>query len=136
MQSSLSGLGDIMGPDVPSPSNMWALTFYLGSCLELRGCQWVPIENKPFEAETATAVDPTGKEITATYPWFDSMRDLCTASLEPDEDSLFWRISNVYVAKWDDKLKKFRYSMRYIDPISTDQQFSLLESCFFYSFIS
>ena len=136
MQSSLGSLGDIMGPDVPSPSNMWALTFYLGSCLELQGCQWVPIENKPFEAETATAVDPTGKEITATYPWFDSMRDLCTASLEPDEDSLFWRISNVYVAKWDDKLKKFRYSVRYIDPISTDQQFSLLESCFFYSFIS
>ena len=120
MQSSLGSLGDIMGPDVPSPSNMWALTFYLGSCLEIRGCQWVPIENKPFEAETATAVDPTGEEIKATYPWFDSMRDLCTASLEPDEDSLFWRISNVYVAKWDDKLKKFRYSVRYIDPISTD----------------
>ena len=120
MQSSLSGLGDIMGPDVPSPSNMWALTFYIGYCGTLQGCQWVPIENKPFEAETATAVDPKGQEITATYPWFDSMRDLCTASLDPDEDSLFWRISNVYVAKWDDELKKFRYSVRYIDPISTD----------------
>ena len=120
MQSSLSGLGDIMGPDVPSPSNMWALTFYIGYCGQLQGCQWVPIENKPFEAETATAIDPTGKEITATYPWFDSMRDLCTASIEPDEDSLFWRISNVYVAKWDDELKKFRYSVRYIEPISTD----------------
>ena len=120
MQSSLSGLGDIMGPDVPSPSNMWALTFYVGYCLQIQGCQWVPIENKPFEAETATAIDPTGKEIKATYPWFDSMRDLCTASINADADSkdgLFWRISNVYVAKWDDKLKKFRYSMRYIEPI-------------------
>lgn len=120
MQSSLGSLGDIMGPDVPSPSNMWALTFYLGSCLQMQGCQWVPIENKPFEAETATAIDPNGQEIKATYPWFDSMRDLCTASIEPDEDSLFWRISNVYVAKWDDELKKFRYSVRYIDPISMD----------------
>ena len=123
MQSSLGSLGDIMGPDVPSSSNMWALTFYLGSCLELQGWQWVPIENKPVEAETATAADPTGKEITVTYPWFDSMRDLCTASIEThedNEDNLFWRISNVYVAKWDDKLKKFRYSVRYIDPISTD----------------
>ena len=123
MQSSLSGLGDIMGPDVPSPSNMWALTFYIGYCGTLQGCQWVPIENKPFEAETATAIDPTGKEITATYPWFDSMRDLCTASIEVDaesEEGLFARISNVYVAKWDDKLKRFRYSLRYIDPISTD----------------
>lgn len=123
MQSSLSGLGDIMGPDVPSPSNMWALTFYIGYCGQLQGCQWVPIENRPFEAETATAMDPTGKEITATYPWFDSMRDLCIASINADansKDGLFWRISNVYVAKWDDKLKKFRYSVRYIEPISTD----------------
>ena len=123
MQSSLSGLGDIMGPDVPSPSNMWALTFYIGYCGTLQGCQWVPIENKPFEAETATAIDPTGKEITATYPWFDSMRDLCTASINADansKDGLFWRISNVYVAKWDEELKKFRYSVRYIEPISTD----------------
>lgn len=118
MQSSLSSLGDIMGPDVPSPSNMWILTFYLGFCLQMQGCQWVPIENKPFEAETATAVDPEGQEITATYPWFDSMRDLCTVSVDADsEEGLFARISNVYVAKWDDKLKKFRYSMRYIDPI-------------------
>ena len=120
MQSSLGSLGDIMGPDVPSPSNMWALTFYIGYCMSIQGCQWVPIENKPFEAETATAIDHKGQEITATYPWFDSMRDLCTASIEAhedDEDSRFWRISNVYVAKWDDKLKKFRYSVRYIDPI-------------------
>lgn len=120
MQSSLSGLGDIMGPDVPSPSNMWALTFYIGYCGTLQGCQWVPIENKPFEAETATAIDPTGKEITATYPWFDSMRDLCTQFLEAQDgkdNREFWRLSDVYVAKWDDKLKKFRYSMRYIDPI-------------------
>ena len=123
MQSSLSGLGDIMGPDVPSPSNMWALTFYMGYCSQLQGCQWVPIENKPFEAETATAIDTKGQEITATYPWFDSMRDLCTASIEAhedDEDSRFWTISNVYVAKWDDELKKFRYSVRYIYPISRD----------------
>ena len=123
MQSSLGSLGDIMGPDVPSPSNMWALTFYLGSCLEMRGCQWVPIENKPFEAETATAIDPTGKEIKATYPWFDSMRDLCTQFMEAydgKDDREFWLLSDVYVAKWDDELKKFRYSVRYIDPISTD----------------
>lgn len=120
MQSSLSGLGDIMGPDVPSPSNMWALTFYIGYCGTLQGCQWVPIENKPFEAETATAIDPEGKEITATYPWFDSMRDLCTQFIEAAEgkdEREFWWLSDVYVAKWDDKLKKFRYSMRYIDPI-------------------
>ena len=120
MQSSLSGLGDIMGPDVPSPSNMWALTFYIGYCGTLQGCQWVPIENKPFEAETTTAIDPTGKEITATYPWFDSMRDLCTQFIEAAEgrdEREFWWLSDVYVAKWDDKLKKFRYSMRYIDPI-------------------
>ena len=123
MQNSLSGLGDIMGPDVPSPSNMWALTFYIGYCGTLQGCQWVPIENKPFEAETATAIGPEGKEITATYPWFDSMRDLCTQFIEAAEgkdDRQFWWLSDVYVAKWDDKLKKFRYSMRYIDPISTD----------------
>ena len=120
MQSSLSGLGDIMGPDVPSPSNMWALTYYIGYCGTLQGCQWVPIENKPFEAETATAIDPTGKEITVTYPWFDSMRDLCTQVREVEngkDNRQFWWLSDVYVAKWDDKLKKFRYSMRYIDPI-------------------
>ena len=120
MQSSLSGLGDIMGPDVPSPSNMWALTFYIGYCGTLQGCQWVPIENKPFEAETATAVGPEGKEITATYPWFDSMRDLCTQFIEASEgkdDRQFWWLSDVYVAKWDEELKKFRYSVRYIDPI-------------------
>lgn len=120
MQSSLGSLGDIMGPDVPSPSNMWALTFYIGYCMSIQGCQWVPIENKPFEAETATAVDPEGQERTVTYPWFDSMRDLCTASINADvnsKDGLFWWLSDVYVAKWDDKLKKFRYSMRYIDPI-------------------
>ena len=110
MQNSLSSLGDIMGPDVPSPSNMWALVFYLGFCAQMQGCQWVPIENEPFEAETAT-VTVKGQEITATYPWFDSIREL----VEAEDDSLFWRISNVLVAKWDDKLKKFRYSMRYID---------------------
>ena len=118
MQSSLSSLGDIMGPDVPSPSNMWALTFYLGSCLQMQGCQWVPIENKPFEAETATAIDPKGQERTVTYPWFDSMRDLCTQVTEVEngkDKREFWWLSNVYVAKWDDKLKKFRYSVRYID---------------------
>ena len=109
-----------MGPDVPSPSNMWAFTLYIGYCMSIQGCQWVPIENKPLEAETATAVDPTGHEITVTYPWFDSMRDLCTALIEAQngkDNRQFWRLSNVYVAKWDDKLKKFRYSMRYIDPI-------------------
>ena len=110
MQNSLSSLGDIMGPDVPSPSNMWALVFYLGFCAQMQGCQWVPIENESFEAETAT-VTVKGQEITATYPWFDSIREL----VEAEDDSLFWWISNVLVAKWDDKLKKFRYSMRYID---------------------
>lgn len=117
MQSSLSGFGDIMGPDVPSPSNMWALTFYVGFCMQMQGCQWVPIENKPFEAETAT-VTVEGQEISVTYPWFDSMRDLCTQFIEAQDgkdDSKFWWLSNVFVAKWDDKLKKFRYSMRYID---------------------
>lgn len=117
MQSSLSGLGDIMGPDVPSPSNMWALTFYVGFCMQMQGCQWVPIENRPFEAETATAT-VEGQEITVTYPWFDSMRDLCTQFIEAQDgkdDRKFWWLSNVFVAKWDDKLKKFRYSMRYID---------------------
>ena len=112
-----------MGPDVPSPSNMWVLTYYMGYCGQLQGCQWVPIENKPFEAETATVIDSKGQEIKVTYPWFDSMRDLWTALIEVmelDEYSLFWRICNVCVAKWDDKLKKFRYSVRYIDPISTD----------------
>ena len=120
MQSSLSGLGDIMGPDVPSLSNMWALTYYIGYCGTLQECQWVPIENKPFEAETATAVDPEGQERTVTYPWFDSMRDLCTQvreAAEGKDEREFWWLSDVYVAKWDDKLKKFRYSMRYIDPI-------------------
>lgn len=117
MQSLLSGFGDIMGPDVPSPSNMWALTFYVGFCIQMQGCQWVPIENKPFEAETAT-VTVKGQEITVTYPWFDSMRDLCTQFIEA-QDSKDYRqflwLFNVFVAKWDDKLKKFRYSMRYID---------------------
>lgn len=106
-----------MGPDVPSPSNMWALTFYVGFCMQMQGCQWVPIENKPFEAETAT-VTVEGQEITATYPWFDSMRDLCTQFTEAQDgqdDRQFWWLSNVFIAKWDDKLKKFRYSMRYID---------------------
>lgn len=125
MQSSLSGFGDIMGPDVPSPSNMWALTFYIGFCMQMQGCQWVPIENKPFEAEMATVTvpkldkDAEGMDrITVTYPWFDSMRDLWNQYVEANEgkdDRPFWRGSNVAIAKWDDKLKKFRYSMRYID---------------------
>ena len=117
MQNSLSSFGDIMGPDVPSQSNMWALVFYAGFCMTMQGCQWVPIENKPFEAETAT-VTVKGQEITVTYPWFDSMRDLCTQFTEAKDgkdDRPFWGLSNVFIAKWDDKLKKFRYSMRYID---------------------
>lgn len=110
-----------MGPDVPSPSNMWALVFYLGVCFFLEGCQWVPIESEALAAETATIEIPgengTPEKITVTYPWFDSMRDLLNNRLDAEkgkDDSLYWRVGNMYIAQWDEKTKKYRYSVRYM----------------------
>ena len=112
MQNMLKSLGNIVGPDVPSPSNMWIFTILYDAVFESDLYQWVPIESKSLEDENIsfTPVDKTS--ITIKTRWYDSMRELF---LEwPDIAAL--KLQNgerfIIIAKWDDIKKANKYSVR------------------------
>lgn len=116
MQNLYVSQGNVMAPDVPSSSNMWVLVFYSDGYMQMDWYQWVPIESAALESETTT-LKIEGETITVTYPWFDSVRDLMNAILDleakEDETVLWWGAVGLVIAKWDDKLKKYRYAARY-----------------------
>ena len=110
MQNMINNLGNIVGPDVPSPSDMWMLTYLYDGVLDMDLYQWVPIENKPLENENISFTPAGGTLTTIKMKWYDSMRelfleDLPTLKLEKGE-------SFIIIAKWDDTKKAYKYSIR------------------------
>ena len=112
MQNMLKSLGNIVGPDVPSPSNMWMFTMLYDAVFESDLYQWVPIESKSLEDENIsfTPVDKTSTTIKTR--WYDSMRELFLEwtdifALKLQNDEHF-----IIIAKWDDIKKANKYSVR------------------------
>ena len=112
MQNMLKSLGNIVGPDVPSPSNMWIFTMLYDAVFESDLYQWVPIESKSLEDENIsfTPVDKTSTTIKTR--WYDSMRELFLEwlnifALKLQNDEHF-----IIIAKWDDIKKANKYSVR------------------------
>lgn len=123
MQNLYASQGNVMAPDVASPSNLWTLVFYTDGYMGLDWYQWIPIQNEPLESETMTITEEEAS-ITVTFPWFDSVRDLMNAiqdlEAKNDETTLWWAASTIFIAKWDDTLKKYRYAGRYMS-LKTDE---------------
>ena len=112
MQNMLKSLGNIVGPDVPSPSDMWIFTVLYDAVFESDLYQWVPIESKSLEDENIsfTPVDQTSTTIKTR--WYDSMRELFLEwtdifALKLPNDEHF-----IIIAKWDDIKKANKYSVR------------------------
>ena len=112
MQNMIKNLGNIVGPDVPSPSDMWIFTILSDTWFESDLYQWVPIESKSLEDENIsfTPVDQTSTTIKTQ--WYDSMRELFLDwlnifALKLQNDEHF-----IIIAKWDDIKKANKYSVR------------------------
>ena len=110
MQNMIKNLGNIVGPDVPSPSDMWMFTYLYDGVFEMDLYQWVPIENKPLEDENISFTPVGGTLTTIKMKWYDSMRELFLEGL-PD-----FKLENgerfIIIAKWDDIKKAYKYSIR------------------------
>lgn len=112
MQNMLKSLGNIVGPDVSSPSNMWIFTILYDAVFESDLYQWVPIENKPLESENVSFTPAGGTLTTVKMEWYDSMRELF---LEwPNIFALTLQNGEhfIIIAKWDDIKKAYKYSIR------------------------
>ena len=113
MQNMLKSLGNIVGPDVSSPSNMWIFTILYDAVFESDLYQWVPIENKPLESENVSFTPAGGTLTTVKMKWYDSMRELFLdwllifADLKLQNGEAF-----IIIAKWDDTKKANKYSVR------------------------
>ena len=110
MQNMIKNLGNIVGPDLPSPSDMWILTNLYDGVFESDLYQWVPIESKSLEDENISFTPVGGTLTTIKMKWYDSMRELFLEGL-PD-----FKLENgerfIIIAKWDDTKKANKYSVR------------------------
>ena len=110
MQNMIKNLGNIVGPDVPSPSDMWILTNLYDGVSESDLYQWVPIESKSLEDENISVDEAS---TTIKTKWYDSMRELFLdwllifADLKLQNGEAF-----IIIAKWDDTKKANKYSVR------------------------
>ena len=113
MQNMIKNLGNIVGPDVPSPSDMWILTNLYDGVFESDLYQWVPIESKSLEDENISFTSVDEASTTIKTQWYDSMRELFLdwllifADLKLQNGERF-----IIIAKWDDIKKANKYSVR------------------------
>ena len=112
MQNMLKSLGNIVGPDVPSPSDMWIFTNLYDAVFESDLYQWVPIESKSLEDENISFAPVDQASTTIKTKWYDSMPELFLEWL----DIFALKLQNgerfIIIAKWDDIKKANKYSVR------------------------
>ena len=112
MQNMLKSLGNIVGPDVPSPSDMWIFTVLYDAVFESDLYQWVPIESKSLEDENISFTPVDQASTTIKTQWYDSMRELFLEWT----DIFGLKLQNgerfIIIAKWDDIKKANKYSVR------------------------